>query len=393
SEMLPGWNRNLTGTSATGFSIYNYIVGVERGYITRQQGAQRLLKMTEFLLNKVKTFWGVYPHWLNGETGEIIPMSPGNDGSDLLETSFMVMGLIGAREYFDGNTATEQQLRDNVNKIWGNVDWTSHAAVRPDGMKAFHWVWSPSTKGFYPNLYCSGFSENHMTYLLALSSPTHSVSDDYYHQGWQSADFINEKPFHGAEPTFTWGYRISLFPAHFAYMALDPKQVSYKGKTYYHYLYNWCLAQYRYIPTRKDDFKGYEHPLWGLSAGCSPVPGNFGAHAPSDAWEHSKNADNGTLTPSASISSIVYLPDEAKAAMVEMFTKHGDRLWGPFGPYDAFNLTKDWVAEDYIAINVAPVAPMIENHLTGKCWETFMKAPEIQKTVNRLRKNNNKNNN
>ncbi|MHC5182672.1 MAG: hypothetical protein ACYSPI_00085, partial [Planctomycetota bacterium] len=134
SEMLPGWNRNLTGTSATGFSIYNYIVGVERGYITRQQGAQRLLKMTEFLLNKVETFWGVYPHWLNAQTGEIIPLSPGNDGSDLLETAFMVMGLIGAREYFDGNTATEQQLRDNVNKIWGNVDWTSHAAVRPDGM-------------------------------------------------------------------------------------------------------------------------------------------------------------------------------------------------------------------------------------------------------------------
>jgi len=313
-------------------------------------------------------------------------MSKGNDGSDLLETAFMVMGLIGAREYFDGDTALEKKLRSNVNTIWHGVDWASHAAVRPDGMKAFHWVWSPSTKGFHPNLYCSGYSENHMTYLLALSSPTHRVSDDYYHQGWESSDFVEKQTRHGVDgPTFTWGYRISLFPAHFAYMALDPREVSYEGKSYFEYLRNLCLAQYRYIPTRKDDFKGYEHPLWGLSAGYSPVPGNFKAHAPSDGWEHSKDADNGTLTPSAALSSFPYLPEESKAAMTEMFTKYGKRLWGPYGPYDAFNLTRDWYTDDYICINVAPVAPMIENHLTGKCWEVFMKAPEIAETLRRLR--------
>jgi len=385
SENLPGWNRNLVGTSGTGFSVFNYIVGVERGFITRQQGAERVLKMTDFLLNKVRTFWGVYPHWLNGETGEIIPLSKGNDGSDLLETAFMVMGLIGAREYFDGSSPTEKRLRKNINSIWHGIDWASHAAVRPDGMKAFHWVWSPSTKGFYPNLYCSGFSENHMTYLLALSSPTHRVSDDYYHQGWESPDFIEQTSRHGVEPTFTWGYRISLFPAHFAYMALDPKQVHYQGKSYFDYLQNLCLAQYRYIPTQKDEFKGYEHPLWGLSAGCSPVPGNFKAHAPSDAWEHSRDSDNGTLTPSAALSSFPYLPSESKAAMTEMFTKYGKRLWGPYGPYDAFNLTRNWYTDEYICINVAPVAPMIENHLTGKCWEVFTKTPEIAATLKRLR--------
>jgi hypothetical protein len=380
-ENLPGWDRNLCSIGSTGFSMFNYIVGVERGFITRKQAAERVLKATDFLLNDVDRFFGIYPHWVNGETGKVIPFEVGNDGSDMVETSFLVMGLFAAREYFDGTVATEQKIRIKVNKVWESIDWISHATTRPDGTKALYWIWSPTKKEFM-NLYCQGFSECQMLYLLAMSSPTHAVSDDFYWEGWEQQGFYEKYTMHGVELDFPWTYRIPLFPAHYSYMGLDPNKIKFKGKPYYDILKNWCLAQYRYFPTRKDDFKGYEHPLWGLTASINPS--GYKAHAPGDAWEHSVNLDDGTVAPTAALSSMPYLPAESKAAMTEMFTKYGDRLWGPFGFYDAFNLTVDWFPKEYLSIDVGPIAPMIENHRTGKCWDVFMQAPEIQKTIKRI---------
>lgn len=132
--------------------------------------------------------------------------------------------------------------------------------------------------------------------------------------------------------------------------------------------------QVKYAASRAPDFTGYG-PLWGVTA--SYGPDGYRAFAPGA-------RDNGTLAPTAALSSMPYVPDESRTCMLEMYQKHGKEPWGPFGFYDAFNLKRNWVSNDVLGIDVGPIAPMIENYRTGLCWKLFMNAPEIKATVESL---------
>jgi hypothetical protein len=371
----PGWGREISATSAIGMGMFNIGVGVERGWITRQEAAKRVLKIVEFLDTKPQRYFGAYAHVINARTGETLPFSAKDDGADVLETAYMIQGLLFAREYFDGLNSMEKKLRKTIDKIWHEVDWTKFSKTRQDGTKVLMWHWSPND-GFEINLECIGFNECQIYYLLALSSPTHPVSDDHYWQGWQTGDTYGGRSTHfGLELPLQRIFYLPLFTSQYTYMGLDPKAMTYDSMTYDEIFRNWSLAQYRYARSRKDDFKGYDK-LWGLTASINKV--GYKAHAP-------VHNDDGTIAPTAALSAIAYVPDESKECMVEMFTQYGKQLWGAYGFFDAFNLTQDYFASHhYLSIDVGPVAPMIENHLTGKCWDVFMKAPELQATVKRL---------
>lgn len=373
-ESLPGWNRNLCAVGGSGMAFFNIVTGIERGFIYREAGARRVLKAVDFLLNKAERFHGAYPHWIDGQTGKAIQFEPKNDAADILETSFLAMGLLLAREYFDGDDPQEKELREKANTIWESIEWDWFGRKRDDGTSVIYWCWSPRYK-WEMDLQCQGFNECQMLYLLSLASPTHSLPDEYYWEGWQPKGFAKKYTKHGVELDLALAYRISLFPAHYSYMGLDPKQIAHQGKPYSEILKNWCLAQYRYVETRKEDFVGYDSALWGITASLNKY--GYSAHAP----DHD---DNGTMAPTASLSSMPYLPEESKAALLEMFTEHGKKLWGPFGFYDSFNLTQEWFANGYIAIDVGPIGPMIENYRSGACWQYFMRVPELRQTIERL---------
>ena len=204
------------------------------------------------------------------------------------------------------------------------------------------------------------------------------MKPEVYWSGWEGYRGVKPTTHFGVENGLGKGMGGPLFFTHYSYMGFDPNAISFRGKTYFEHFKNLALIQARYAESRKNDFRGYG-TMWGLTASYSPD--GYKAHRPG-------RGDNGTITPTAALSSIPYVPKEGIACLVEMYEKHGGRLWGEFGFYDAFNMTRDWVSHGFLGIDQGPIAPMIENHRTGLCWKTFMKAPEMKRVVKMLDEKN-----
>jgi hypothetical protein len=360
-----GFMPDFCAIGASGMGLFNLVVGVEREFITRQQGVERALKVLRFLVTKADKFHGALPHFLNGRTGQVNPFFDGDDGADIVETAFLMQGVLFLREYFAGDNPAEQEIRHLANSLWRGVQWDWFAHDNPEGA-ALIWHWSP-TRGWRNKLPISGFNECHMVYLLALVSPTHPIAPKFYWQGWESRHFGEARTRFEISLQLGHDFGPPLFWTHYSYLGLDPRAVSYRERSYFEHFQDLCRVQVRYAQSRSRDFKGYG-PLWGITA--SNGPDGYRPFAPG-------KQDEGTLAPTAALASMPYAPDASLAFLVELYEKHGARLWGPFGFYDSVNFSRDWVSHNYLGIDVGPIAPMIENHRTGLCWKIFMRAPEI----------------
>jgi hypothetical protein len=371
SERAP----ELCAIGGTGWGFFNLIVAAERGFVPRAAVAGRLRTTLQFLATRADRFHGTFPHWMNGETGKTIPFSKEDDGADLVETAFLAQGLLALREYFTGRDAVETEIRTLSDQLWRDIEWEWFA--RDDGKEAvLLWHWSPQF-GFKKNLAIRGFNETHIIYLLALCSPTHAVPAKFYLQGWQGGGERFRKPRDdfGIPVTLGRGMNMPLFFAHYSYLGFDPRALSVDGRTYFDHLRDLCRVQVAYAKSQADTFKGYG-PLWGITS-CRGVTG-YKAFSPGP-------RDDGTLAPTAALSSLPYVPEASLACLRELQRNHRARLWGAYGFADSFNFTKDWVATGYLGNDVGPIAPMMENYLSGLCWKTFMRAPEIAVALKRVR--------
>src|SRR5579862_7505421 len=179
-ENIPG-NDRIVATGATGFGIMALVVGVDRGFITREQGVARLNKITAFLA-KAPRYHGAWSHFMDGATGESLPVFDMIDnGGDLVETSFLMEGLLVARQYFNRATPQETALAQRITKLWETVEWDWYRRS-PDG-DALYWHWTPEWS-WYINHRLTGFNETMIVYLLAIASPTHAVGPELYYTGW-----------------------------------------------------------------------------------------------------------------------------------------------------------------------------------------------------------------
>ncbi|MGD0088389.1 MAG: glucoamylase family protein [Planctomycetota bacterium] len=363
---------DLCSIGATGMGLFTLAVGIERGFVTRQAGAQRILKIFSFLQEKVERFYGAFPHWPNGTTGKVIPFGPDDDGADLVETAFLAEGLLFLREYFAGGDSVETEIRKRADTLWREIEWDWFAKEDQRGAILL-WHWSP-VHGFKKNMPVRGFNECQIVYLLALASPTHAVDPKFYWSGWEHARYAQKRIEFGITLQLHHGLGPPLFFTHYSYLGFDPRALEYQGRSYFDHFRDFALVQIKYAESKRDTFAGYG-PLWGLTASYNPD--GYKAHAPG-------SQDDGTIAPTAALASMPYVPEQSRACLTEMYEKHGRRLWGPFGFYDAFDFSKNWVAGGYLGIDVGSIAPMMENSRTGFCWKTFMKAPEIQPVIKRL---------
>jgi hypothetical protein len=363
----------LCTIGATGMGLFNLGVGVERGFSTRQEGATQALKILKFLHDKADRFHGVFPHWINGETGETIPFSQYDDGADLVETAYLAQGLLYTREFFDQDHALEKQVRSLADKLWREIEWDWFASEK-GGRACLFWHWSPN-HGWRMNMPVRGFNECQITYLLALASPTHPAPMKAYQDSWYNDSFSTNRTDFGVQHELGQRLGFPLFFAHYSYLGFDPRQVVYNGKTYFEHFTDACKVQLAYAHSRQIDFMGYG-PLWGLTASLDPT--GYMAHEPGSTH------DNGTISPTAALSSMPYLPEASLQFLQTLYLEYGKRTWGPFGPIDAFNYNQNWFSPELLGIDVGPIGPMVENHLTGSCWQTFMRAPEIQALLSRL---------
>ncbi|CAH1000681.1 hypothetical protein LEM8419_01815 [Neolewinella maritima] len=363
--------RNTTSTvtsGGSGFGLMALIVGAERGFITQEQALERTTKMVDFLLT-VPRFQGAFSHWMNGGTGAVIPFSALDDGGDLVETAFLIQGLLTSRQYFAGDAEAEVALRTNINTIWKAVDWNWYRKQTAEDV--LYWHWSP-TNAFAINLPLRGFNEVQITYILAAAAPdaSHRIPASLYHTGWAGDNYTTTNSYYGIPLLVGRGKGGPLFFTHYSYLGFDPRDKRDRYTNYFVRNTNQTLINYAHCVENPYDYAGYGPEAWGLTA--SDDPDGYKAHAPDN-----QETDNGTLTPTAALSSMPYTPEKSMAALKYFYRERGDRMWGRFGFYDAYNEERNWYADSYLAIDQGPIVVMIENYRSGLLWELFMSSPEI----------------
>lgn len=366
----------IVTTGGSGFGFMALIVGIERGFTTREEGVDRFERIVGFL-EAADRFHGVWPHWLNGETGKVAAFSPRDDGADLVETAFLVQGLLTVRQYLKDGSERERDLADRIDTLWREVEWNWHTK---GGENVLYWHWSPNHEWSIGHQ-IRGYDETLITYVLAASSPSHPITEEVYHEGWARGGKIrleNHEAFGRSLPLRHNGaeeYSGPLFWAHYSYLGLDPRNLEDEYANYWEHNRNHALIHRAYCLRNPHDYAGYGENAWGLTASYS-IDG-YAGHRP-------YHIDHGVLAPTAALSSFPYTPAESMAVLKHLYHDLGDKLWGKYGFFDAFSVEHDWYPEKYLAIDQGPIVVMIENHRTGLLWDLFMSSEEVQRGLKKL---------
>ena len=357
---------DVVTTGGSGFGIMAILVGTERGWVTRAEAVDRMVQIVSFLQGADR-FHGVFPHWMNGNTGAVVPFSQYDNGADLVETAFLIQGLLAARQYFDQDTPLETSVRNAITGLWEDVEWDW---FRKDGSPVLYWHWSPNY-GWQMNFALRGFFEAQIVYILAAASPTHPVPGSLYQSGWTAnANYCTTSSYFGYR-SYCGNYAGGpLFFAHYSYLGFDPRGWKDACCNYFIRNRNHALIQWEYAKINPEKHTGYGANSWGLTA-CDG-PNGYSAH------DIFPSNDDGTIAPTAALASMPYTPAQSTAALKYFYRTLGEKLWGPYGFYDAFNENQNWFAPSYLAIDQGPIVAMIENHRSGLLWELFMKNPEIE---------------
>lgn len=351
------YGRDIVTTGGTGFGIMAMIAGTEHGWLTRQQTLDRVTKIVDFLNHRAQTYHGAFPHYMDGTTGDTFEWGHHDNGGDLVETSFLMMGLLSARQYFSGDNTQEAALRQKINRIWENVDWQFYTR----GENRLYWNWSPDY-GYEINLPIRGYNEALVTYVLAASSPTHPINRETYRNGWagngaiRNGTQVGDLRLLGPEPMGG-----PLFLSQYSFLGLDPNGLRDEFANYAEQTRNHALINRAYAIDNPKHYEGYGEKSWGLTA--SEGPNGYDVYSPAN--------DQGVIAPTGAISSLPYTPEHAMQALRHFYEDYGGRLWGSYGFVDAFNESSGWRSSENLAVDQGPEVVMIENYRTGLLWNLF----------------------
>ncbi|MCH4821780.1 hypothetical protein ML462_01230 [Gramella lutea] len=390
-ENIPG-RKNMIASGASGFGVMALIVGAERNFITRDQFIDRMEKILNFL-EKAERFHGAYSHFIDGPTGKVEPFFGKKDnGADLVETSFLMQGLLTVRQYLSEDNAAEKKLRERITKIWEGVEWDWF--VQENSSDYLTWHWSPDQQWVIDHQLI-GWNETMITYFLAIASPTNGVDAEMYYSGWASQEkkaqnyrsnwgegpegamYTNRTNYFGIPLEVGVGVGGPLFFTHYSYLGLDPNKMEDKYVNYFENNQDIVLINYRYSLENPGGYEGYGKNSWGLTASDGPTGYK--------AREAKPSQDDGTVAPTGAIASFPYTPEKSLDALKHFYRNYGSFLWGEYGFRDAFNLSEDWTTPIYMGLNQAPMTVMIENHRTGLLWKLFMQNKEVQEALENIK--------
>ncbi len=352
-------------TGGSGFGIMAIPIGINRNFITRAQGLTRMQTIVSFLKNTAQKFHGAFPHWMNGTTGVVIPFSTKDDGADLVETSYLMAGLLAARQYFNGADPAETALRGDINTLWNAVEWNW---FRQGTQNVLYWHWSPNY-AWQMNHKIEGWNECLITYILAASSTTFGIPQIVYKEGFaRNGAMQNGSTYYGYQLPLGGSNGGPLFFAHYSFLGINPTGLSDVYANYQTQTINHTKINYEYCKANPKGYFGYSNLCWGLTA--SDVPGGYNANEP--------NNDIGVISPTAAISSLPYTPTESMNALKFFYYKLGDKIWKQYGFVDAFSLKDLWYADSFLAIDQGPEIVMIENYRSGLIWNLLTSCPEVK---------------
>lgn len=363
---------DVVTTGGTGFAVMSIPAAIERNFISRTDGLARVTKIVNFLNNNATTYHGAFAHWINGSSGATIPFSPHDDGADLVETSYLMEGLLTARQYFNGSGADEKSLRTAITKMYKKVEWSFFR----NGQNTLYWHWSPNY-GWDTYQQVSGWNEALITYIMAASSPTYPINLATYQNGWaRNGGIKNGNTYYGVTLPLGPSNGGPLFFEHYSFLGINPNGLKDAYADYGQQTTAHSLINYNYCVANPHNYNGYSDSCWGLTASDDNLTG-YSAHEP--------NNDDGVITPTAALSSFPYTPNQSMAALKFFYYKLGDKLWNSYyGFKDAFNLTNPWFDNDFLAIDQMPIVIMIENYRTGLIWNLLMSCPEVKTGLTNL---------
>ena len=362
---------DLVTSGGSGFGIMAIVTAIHRNFITRAEGLARLQKITGFLKNNAQKFHGAFPHWLNGNTGAVIPFSAKDNGADLVETSFLMQGLITARQYFNGADAAETALRNDITSLYNGVEWSW---FRKNNEDVLYWHWSPNLS-WDINLPVKGWNESLITYVLAAASPTFTIPKQVYDAGWAGNGAMrNGNTYFGIQLPLGPNLGGPLFFEHYSFLGINPNGLADQYANYQQQAVNHTRINYEYSRANPKGFYGYSNLVWGLTA--SDIPNGYTASSPTN--------DVGVIAPTAALSSMPFTPVESMNALRFYYYTLGDKLWKEYGFIDAFSLSEPWFANSFLAIDQGPIIIMIENHRSGLLWNLFTSAPEVKAGMRKL---------
>jgi len=369
ADAYGGNSRNMVTMGGSGFGIASFPAAVERGWVSHQEAVARLEKILDFL-ETVPRYHGAFSHWYSANSATTRPFGDKDDGGDLVETAFLIQGLLINRQYFSAESESEIALRERITTLWEEVEWDWYT----QGENVLYWHWSP-IYAFQKNLQIKGWNESLIIYVLAASSPTHSISAEVYHEGWASGGNIKTNRAHfGQQMPLGPSYGGPLFFSHYSFIGLDPRNLNDRYANYWEQNKAHSLINYQYCVSNPKNYIGYGPNSWGLTA--SDSYDGYSAHSPTN--------DLGVITPTAALSSFPYTPEKSMAALRYFYEEKGADLWGEYGFYDAFSESEDWYADGYLAIDQGPIIAMIENYRTGLLWRLFMQNEEILLGLDKL---------
>ncbi|MHB1745439.1 MAG: glucoamylase family protein [Acidobacteriaceae bacterium] len=300
-----------------------------------------------------------------------------DNGADLVETSFLMEGLLSARQYFKGDSPSEKELYKRITDLWQIVDWNWFRATPK--RDALYWHWSPEYSFHIANR-LTGWNEVMIAYLLAIASPAHPIPASDYYSGWVGEGignhYANGKRYYGITLPVGGGTGGPLFFTDYSFMGYDPHGRRAKFADYYQNNRDQSLINQAYCIQDPHNWKGFGANTWGLTA----VDGPDG-YVP---YEPTLDLDDGTIVPTGAIGAFAYTPDQSMLALKHFYRDLGAQVWGIYGFRDAFNLQENWHSGIAMGLNQAPMVVMIENYRTGLVWRSFMSNPEITSMLARI---------
>ncbi len=374
--IYPENDMNIVTSGGTGFGLMSILVGVERGFITRNEAVSRFSRIVDFL-KKADRFHGAWPHWMYGETGKVKPFSAKDDGADIVETSYLIQGLLAVRQFFINGSEPEKELTSKIDTLWKEVEWNWFTK---GGEPVIYWHWSPDY-GWQMNFPVRGYNECLILYVLAASSPTFPVSPVVYKKGWarngaikgehEKYGYVLSLNHNGSEE-----YGGPLFWSDYSYLGLDPRHLKDAYADYWLENRNQTLINWQWCTRNPNKYAGYSKDCWGLTASYS-IKG-YDAHSPG------KDNDLGVISPTAALSAFPYTPEQSMDALKHFYYVLGSKIWGIYGFYDAFSEQNNWYPQRYLAIDQGPIVIMMENYRSGMIWDLFMSSPEIKSGLLKL---------
>ncbi|MDP4239810.1 MAG: glucoamylase family protein [Bacteroidota bacterium] len=355
----------IVTTGGSGFGLMAIIVGSERGWITREQAAERTQKMLRFL-GKAERFQGMWSHWYTPD-GASYPFEDQVKTGDIVESAFMAAGFLTAAEYYTGNSAIETEIRDSVSSFWNSMNWRFYAGSD----KVLHWLWY--SQGNRLAMDVRGWNEAWIVYILALGAPgTHNISTDIYTQGWLS----NGTVYHTNSSYY--GYNLPLgdmkggplFFAHYSFLGLDPRKIEDQQVNYWKQNVAHTMVNRHYCLEEAPVSYKYDEKNWGLTAcyGAKPPLWNYLARSPS--------SDDGVIAPTAALGSFPYTPFYSIQVLLQLA---GNSLaQGTYGFADSYCPSTNTSEKRHLAIDQGPIVVMMENYRSGLIWNLLMKNEHVK---------------